>query len=210
MIQISPMIKLIKWFWMEGVLLKGGVLSSHVGGMVCLHCSALFGMERRKFHVNQVTRMELWKWYLTLAVISHIFRNAYIGHWNYWWFWWTQILYSCWEMSCTSLLSVSCLPYARVFKGIFSYMVWSFCLGCNIMQGNLHNQLLWSGSQCKPYSEATELWFVGCVGKQLKDDAIKSGYNELIPEALSPVPGGPEELPDMCWTHANEAKISEG
>ncbi|CAM6014297.1 unnamed protein product [Sphagnum balticum] len=47
-------------------------------------------------------------------------------------------------------------------------------------------------------------------GKQLKDDAIKSGYNELIPEALSPVPGGPEELPDMCWTHANEAKISEG
>jgi hypothetical protein len=43
----------------------------------------------------------------------------------------------------------------------------------------------------------------------LKDDAIKSGYNEL-PEALSPVPGGPEELPDMCWSHANEAKISEG
>lgn len=50
----------------------------------------------------------------------------------------------------------------------------------------------------------------GTIGKQLKDDAIKSGYNELIPEALSPVPGGPEELPDMCWTHANEAKISEG
>ncbi|CAM6069528.1 unnamed protein product, partial [Sphagnum tenellum] len=52
---------------------------------------------------------------------------------------------------------------------------------------------------------------VRCVpGKQLRDDAIKSGYNELIPEAFSPVPGGPEELPDMCWTHADEAKISEG
>lgn len=50
----------------------------------------------------------------------------------------------------------------------------------------------------------------GTIGKQLRDDAIKSGYNDLIPEAFSPVPGGPEELPDMCWTHANEAKISEG